>query len=205
MAVDPDLVPMHRRTIEFDVYDAGESVRVVGRLRDLRPWAADAARTTVHDMELDLEVRRSDLVILSAKATMHTFPHAECPQIEDAFAQMVGLSIARGYTKAVSGRFVGVLGCSHLEHLARALGPAVIQAVASGYSKQFADGVLPPPAARPRSAPWLKDTCHIWAEGGIGEQKIALGGFPPDGQSYPVPSLEELLRRRQLSERSEGP
>jgi hypothetical protein len=66
--------------------------------------------------------------------------------------------IARGYTKAISGRFVGVLGCSHLEHLARALGPAVIQAVASAYSKQFADGVLPPPTSRPRSAPWLKDT-----------------------------------------------
>jgi hypothetical protein len=91
---------------------------------------------------------------------------------------------------------VGVLGCSHLEHLARSLGPAVIQAVASGYSKQYADGVLPPPTARPTSAPWLKNTCHIWAEGGVGEQKIALGGFPSDAESYPVPSLEELLSRR---------
>lgn len=108
MAADPELVPVHRRTIEFDVYDAGDSVRVVGRLRDLRPWAEDEARTIVHDMELDLEVRRSDFVILAAKATMHTFPHAECPQIEDAFAQMVGLSnrtwLHQGHLRSVRRR-----------------------------------------------------------------------------------------------------
>jgi hypothetical protein len=154
-------------------------------------------------MELTLEVWRADLVITSAEATMHAFPHAECPQIEGAFAGMVGLSIGRGYTKAITERFVGVLGCSHLEHLARSLGPAVIQAVASGYSKQFADGVLPPPSARPSRAPWLVNTCHIWAEGGIGERKIALGGFPSD-REYPVPLLEVLVRRRETPRATEA-
>jgi hypothetical protein len=197
MAVDPAVVPLHRRTLEFDVFDSGDSVRVAGRLKDLRPWAEDQGRMVVHDMELDLEVRRSDLVILAAQATMHTFPHAECTDIENAFAGLVGVSIGRGYTKAVTDRFVGVLGCSHLEHLARSLGPAVIQAVASGYSKQYADGILSPPSSRPTGAPWLKNTCHIWAEGGIGEQKVALGGFPSDREEYPVPPLEVLVRRRE--------
>lgn len=188
--------------MEIEAFDEGDEIGVVGRLRDVRPWAEDTGREVVHDMELDLTVRRSDLVITSAAARMNSFPHAECPGIEAAFGGLVGLSIGRGYTKAVSERFVGVAGCSHIEHLARAVGPAVVQAVASGYSAQLRDGVLPPPERRRGGAPWLRNTCHIWAEGGIGEQKIALGGFPSDRTEYPVPPLE-VLRRRSAS-RSEA-
>ena len=62
---------------------------------------------------------------------MHAFPHTECPTIETAFAGLVGLSVARGYTREVQARFGGPRGCTHLEHLARSLGPVVIQAVTS--------------------------------------------------------------------------
>ena len=62
---------------------------------------------------------------------MHAFPHTECPTIEAAFAGLVGLNVARGYTREVQTRFGGPRGCTHLEHLARSLGPVVIQAVTS--------------------------------------------------------------------------
>jgi len=180
--------------VEVEAFDEGEEIGVVARLRDLRPSAEGIGREVVHDMQLDLTVRRSDLVITSAAATMHAFPHAECPRIEAAFGGLVGLSIGRGYTKAVSERFVGVAGCSHIEHLARVVGPAVVQAVASGITAQLR--VLPPTERPPGGAPWLRNTCHIWAEGGVGEQKLALGGFPSDRTEYPVPPLEVLRKRR---------
>lgn len=207
-------VPIHRRTLEFEGFDLGESLRIVGRLTDVRPWAIEK-RTMVHDMELIVEVRKRDLVITGAAAKMHTFPHAECPQIEEAFSGLVGLSIGRGYTKAVSERFVGVLGCSHLEHLARSLGPAAIQSLGSGWGYQKAHGTLGDAlggavagdggavaggSRRPLGAPWLRNTCHIWAEGGIGEQKAALGALPSDDH-YPVPPIEVLIRRREETAR----
>ncbi len=193
---EPSPIPLHRRTIEFDAYEVGEFVRVIGQLKDLRPWAADAGRSVVHHMELEVDVRRSDLVIVAAKATMHAFPHVECTDIERAFSGLVGLSVGRGYTKAVSERFIGVLGCSHIEHLARALGPAVVQAVATTYAKDHAGGTTPQGSRGSMGTPWLRNTCHIWAEGGIGEQKVALGGFPAHDREYPVPAIEVLIRRK---------
>jgi len=197
-AADGRRLPLHQRAIEIDAYDDGDRLTVVARLRDVRPWAADAGRAVVHDMQLELTVSVADLVITSASATMHAFPHAECPGIEAAFSGLVGLSVARGYTRAVSERFVGVTGCSHLEHLARAIGPAVVQAVASGFAMAHRDGAVAPPERRPSGTPWLRNTCHVWAEGGVGEQKVALGAIPIDREEYPVPSLE-VLRRRQAA------
>jgi hypothetical protein len=75
-------VPVHRRTIEFEAYDAGETLTVTGRLRDERPWATGTDRVEhVHDMDLALSVGKEDLTIVAAAATMERFPHAECPGI----------------------------------------------------------------------------------------------------------------------------
>ena len=50
-------------------------------------------------------VRRADLMIVDAVAEMKTFPHAECTEIESKFSELIGLSVARGYTSAVQERF----------------------------------------------------------------------------------------------------
>ena len=46
--------------------------------------------STVHDMELRVTVRVADMTITEADAVMHTFPHAECPGIVEAFAGLAG-------------------------------------------------------------------------------------------------------------------
>ena len=96
----------------------------------------------VHDMELRVTVRIDDLTIIESVAEMHTFPHAECPAIVLAFAGLVGLSVARGYTREVQRRFGGPRGCTHLEQLARSLGPLVVQAVTSRRARAVS-GVSP--------------------------------------------------------------
>jgi len=65
-------------------------VTVVGRLSDVQPWG-DPGHDVIHDMTLTVTVRLADLVITSAEAGMGTFPHAECPFIAPAFAQLEGL------------------------------------------------------------------------------------------------------------------
>ena len=93
-------------------------------------------------------VRRADMMIIDAAADMKTFPHAECTEIEPKFSELIGLSVARGYTSAVQERFGRERGCSHLEFLARAIGPAVIQAVTSSLHWQVEQGGAYPGGGR---------------------------------------------------------
>jgi hypothetical protein len=192
-------VPTHRRQVELDVFESEGGFRVVGRLRDDRPWAAGTDLVEhVHDMVLEVTVRREDLTITAARAEMRRFPHHECRDIEQAFEGLVGLSVARGYTRAVQARFGRTLGCAHLELLARLVGPAVIQAIPSSTLRQQGNEAAAALLAGSGGS-WLSDTCHVWRSDGPGPQKLAIG-WRPGSSSYPAPPLAELRR-----EHGDGP
>lgn len=189
-----DEQPVHRRTIEMEVFVRDEHFVVIGTLHDQRPWAGGTlGPRDLHFMELGIVVRRADLVIVDAVADMRTFPHAECTAIEPKFGELVGLSVARGYTSAVQERFGRERGCSHLEFLARALGPVVVQAMTSTAAWQVEKAHQPYPEGE-RSLTFLANTCHVWIEGGEGEKKIATG-WRPGLSEYPAPTVAEIRVR----------
>jgi hypothetical protein len=184
--------PVHVRTIEVVVLEDTDRFEVVGRLDDRRPWADGTQKpAAIHSMELRLKVDRATLTIVAADARMHDFPHAECPSITPAFKGLIGLSVARGYTRAVQERFGRQLGCSHLEFLARAMGPVVIQSIPSSASRLDDPGALGQSVA---GGSWLANTCHLWAEDGAGMAKLAAG-WRPGMSEYPTPLLVEIRRR----------
>jgi hypothetical protein len=190
---DSEELPVHRRSIGIAVFVRGEHLVVIGTLTDVRPWASGKlGPRELHSMELAVVVRRADLMITDAVADMETFPHAECTGIEPKFSELVGLSVARGYTSAVQERFGRERGCSHLEFLARAIGPAVIQSVTSSAAQQFERGGSFPGGARALTS--LANTCHVFSEDGPGPQKIAVG-WRPGMFGYPAPSVAEIRRR----------
>jgi hypothetical protein len=202
-AADAAEHPVHRRTIDMQVFERDEHHVVIGTLHDERPWASGSlGPRDLHRMELGIVVRRADLVIVDAAADMRTFPHAECPTIEASFSDLIGLSVSRGYSHAVQERFGRQRGCSHLEFLARALGPIVIQAVTSSAARriELGDGVL---TIGEGGLPWLTNTCHLWSEDGIGMQKVAAG-WRPGSAEYPAPSLVEIRRRLEHAETEPG-
>ncbi|WP_261569086.1 DUF2889 domain-containing protein [Frankia gtarii] len=191
-------VPVHRRTIEIETRQADDLLIAQARLRDVRPWHPDPDRVLLHDMELVLHVRAADLTIVAVESRMNAFPHTECPLIRPSFDRLVGLSVRRGFTRALRETVSGVHGCSHLHELARAAGPAIIQATLSSADARrrglTADAETPVRAERsgpvvsgqPASA--LTGSCHIWAPDGIAIRKLAAGwrpGFAP----YPAPPL----------------
>src|SRR6202035_3164118 len=127
-----------------------------------------------------------------AAADMKTFPHAECTDIESSFRDLVGLSVARGYSSAVQERFGRQRGCSHLEFLARAMGPVVVQGITSSASWEVENGGEHP--MREGGFAFLTNTCHVWAEDGPGAQKIELG-WGPGMLDRPAPRVAEVRRR----------
>ena len=187
--------PVHRRVISIDVFRRGDYFAVIGTLHDQRPWAGGAlGPRDLHFMELGVVVRRTDLMIVDAAADMQTYPHAECTDIEASFHDLVGLSVARGYTSAVQERFGRQRGCSHVEFLARAIGPVVVQGVTSSGAWEVEKGNGEHPM-REGGSGFLANTCHIWTEDGPGPQKIALGWRPGLFGGYPAPSAEEIRHR----------
>ena len=185
--------PVHRRTIEIEVFVRDEHLVVIGTLADVRPWATgDFGPRELHRMELAVVVRRSDMTITDAAADMQTFPHAECTEIEPKFSELIGLSVARGYTSAVQERFGRERGCSHLEFLARAIGPAIVQSTTSAAAQQFEKGGAYPDGERALS--FLANTCHVFIESGPGSQKIDAG-WRPGMFGYPAPTVAEIRRR----------
>ena len=186
-------IPTHVRTITIEAYDDPRGHRLEATLRDERPWAQEGQVHTLHSMGLQVIVDATTLTITEAAATMHQFPHEECPGIEAAFQQLVGLSVMRGYNKAVQERLGRERGCTHLEFLARANGPAVIQTLASSRGRHGNDIVAGEQSGT--AANWLANSCHIWADDGPGTAKIREG-WRPGTTEYPTPSLVELRRRR---------
>jgi Protein of unknown function (DUF2889) len=188
-------VALLRRTIDMHVFERDGYHVVVGSLHDQRPWASGAVGPRdVHHMELGIVVRCADLIIVDAAATMGRFPHPECTSIEDTFSELIGMSVARGYTRAVQDRFGRERGCSHLEFLARALGPVVIQAITAAGARRMENGTADVLTGTGGGMEWLTNTCHIWSEDGIGMQKLAAQWRPGKGE-YPAPTLVEIRRR----------
>ncbi len=184
--------PVHRRTLQVESFHEDATLRVVGRLRDERPLRQ--ARPVLHDMELRLRVSLPGLQILAAEAQMRAFPHDECPFIAPTFAQMQGLSVTRGFTRALRELFAGVSGCTHLHELARVTGPAVFQAAAA-LRAQARDAAGPGTPVDPDlTLRVLRGTCHVWAPDGPGQQKLELG-WRPGGAGYPAPSVQRLRER----------
>ena len=183
----PDLLP-----IEFAVADCLPELKEGAPARDGRVARGQRTRRNVAVAMMDLLREGDPEPTAQAVADMKTFPHAECMAIQPKFGELIGLSVARGYTSAVQERFGRERGCSHLEFLARALGPAVVQAVTSTAAWQVERGE--PYPARERGLTFLSNTCHVWIEGGEGEKKVATG-WRPGMFGYPAPSVSEIRRR----------
>jgi hypothetical protein len=193
-----DEAALLRRTIDMHVFERDGYHVVIGSLHDQRPWASgQVGPRHVHHMELGIVVRCADLIIVDAAATMDRFPHPECTNIESAFSELIGMSVARGYTRAVQDRFGRQRGCSHLEFLARALGPVVIQAMTAAAARRMEEEGADAVVGTGGGLEWLTNTCHIWSEDGIGMQKLAAQWHPGNGE-YPAPSLVEIRRRAAL-------
>jgi hypothetical protein len=184
--------PHHRRTIVIEVGDAPEGlVEVTGRLRDERPWATDPLDLPlVHDLGLAVTVSLADFVVRSVRVDFDTYPHAECVDIAAAHQALVGVTLGRGWNAALRERLGGPAGCTHLRELARSMAPTLLQAA---FSTRLRQGGLDDPEYR-ESRVWLpliSDTCHVWAQGGVAEQKLDRG-WHPGTVLPPIPALADL-------------
>ena len=171
---------------------------IQGAVRDQKPPGLyipdDPEPLVMHHMQVGLEIELPDRVIVAVYTDLRTYPHQTCPSIEAHYDNLVGLSIARGFTHKIRELFGGPRGCSHTTALLQAMAPIAMQ---SGKSIECIEaeraGEPNPIIVRPPNESWkyLTNTCHVWAEDGPRKDEVERGGV----QTIPVDVRLEQLRR----------
>lgn len=196
---DDELELIHTRQYEARVYQVSDDELLVrGVVSDQKPPGLyivdDPKPMELHQMKLELRVAIPKLEITDARVVFETHPNSKCPLIAGDYEKLVGLSIARGFTRKIRDLFGGPKGCTHTNALLQAMAPAVIQAmwsvsVRAGRGIPGGQGADDSEARERRMAGTL-NTCHIWAEDGEHVAAIRRG----DRSDYPPLPVRERLR-----------
>ena len=175
---------IHNRSYDIDSYRIdSNTLRLRGRVTDTKPpglfVADDPEPLDVHDMTVDLIISFPSFEISAANVVFDTHPHDNCPSIEVAYDQLVGLSIARGFSRRVTELFGGPSGCTHVGALLRAMAPVAIQA---SYSMPRAEPDYDhrshqerSPEQIERDAQFVINSCHVWEETGSFAKRASVG------------------------------
>jgi hypothetical protein len=167
---------VHERAYVVRAYAKGLDTLVLrGSVRDQKPPGSyipdDPDPLTVHHMIVDLHIQVPSLEIVYAKAVLDVHPHLTCKNIEPHYDNLVGLSIARGFTHKVRELFGGPRGCTHTTALLQAMAPVAIQSMWSFRVRAIREAGMTgdsfdTAAAREMSIRANLNTCHVWAEDG---------------------------------------
>ena len=162
---------VHTRSIVCRSFSRGDGqIDIDGRFIDTRcfDYESDfrgpcAAGSALHNMQLRLTVDRSRH-ISAVQLAMVSTPYTTCSGVEPNFQDLLGLSMGRGFKKALRERLGGVMGCTHVLALLDAMAAAAVQSFTSaGYAPR------PPGAPEPVrmfKLETLQDSCHSYRNDG---------------------------------------
>ncbi|MGQ9365617.1 DUF2889 domain-containing protein [Azospirillum sp. ST 5-10] len=167
--------PIHTRTLTLNGYRRADGLwDIEGHLTDVKAYAFTTEERgrlepgdPIHEMWLRLTVDDS-LTVLAVEAVTDKSPYGGCGAIVGAFQKLVGLSVAKGWTRAVKERLGGVHGCTHLVELLGPLGTTAFQTIYPVLTRERErrareEGTAP---EAPRQRPVLLNMCHIFASDG---------------------------------------
>lgn len=126
----------HRRTFCFEVYEREDGLwDIDAQMQDHKNRAIelDCAQRPVgealHDMVLRLTFD-NQMTIVAAKTTTISAPYmAQCPTINDTYAQLVGLNVTQNFRAAIKSLFANVAGCTHISELLNTLPTVAFQGI----------------------------------------------------------------------------
>ncbi len=193
LPVENELELIHTRVYETKVYRIDSSTMLARAVvSDVKPpnlyISGDDQSLEIHQMHLFLKVTLPELQIIDAGVELETFPHTGCPAIAVHYQKLIGLNIARGFTRKVRELFGGPRGCAHTTALIQAMAPAVLQAIwsmsllddesspSTGDTDQTGGTRADTEAAHQARLAGNVNTCHVWDENGPHVEIVRSGG-----------------------------
>ncbi|OZI44531.1 hypothetical protein CEK29_07355 [Bordetella genomosp. 5] len=152
--------PLHTRSIRVQCYgrDDGlwdleaELIDVKGYDFLTRDGETFKAGDPIHHMHLRITID-DDYSIVAAVAAYDAAPYGgSCMAIADAYEDLVGMNLLKGFRRQVKERFGHVAGCTHMTELSQVLPTAAVQMMA-GRRRQNS-------ASNPERRPFQLDGCH---------------------------------------------
>lgn len=120
------------------------------RFLDTRPFDYESdfrgtckAGSTLHNMQLRVTLDRTRHIVDLVTA-MPATPYSGCSGVNPNFQRLRGLSVGRGFRKALRERLGGVEGCTHMLALLEAVSAATAQAFGSEAHAPRAPGEAKP-------------------------------------------------------------
>ena len=156
---------IHSRDVECRGYERTDGLfDIEGHLVDTKTYdfpnrhrGEVKAGDPVHGMWIRLTVD-DELVIRAVEAVTDHGPYPVCPAITPRFAELAGLKIGPGFTRAVRQRLGGTSGCTHLVEM---LGPIATTAFQTIYPRRHRRL-----SGDEEQRPAMLDTCHALASDG---------------------------------------
>lgn len=173
---------VHTRSIVCRSFRRADGlIDIDARFIDTRPFAYDnefrgrcEAGSALHNMQMRVTLDHTRHIVALVSAMPGT-PYTSCVGVNPNFQRLLGLSIGRGFRKALRERLGGVEGCTHVLALIDAVAAAAMQAFASdAYAPRL------PGAAKPARV-WridsLVDSCWSYkADGEVMQQLLRRHG-----------------------------
>jgi len=190
--------PLHSRTIQLDGFARDDGLfDVDARLTDVKhyrmtnwPGGSLNAGEPMHDMHVTMTVDADGIIHgLQARAAAH--PHQVCQQGAANFSRLVGLSIRKGFTKAVAERLGPDESCTHIREMLQQMATVAFQSMREARHQTY--------SSAPQKKPVLLNSCIAWSSQGDWV-KVRFPSFY-DGPNKPAPdqmdraSFEARLKR----------
>lgn len=167
---------LHTRTITCEGYARDDGLwDIDGWMTDVKTYDAPnqdrngiPAGEPVHGMGLRMTIG-ADMSIRDILAIQDYTPFAMCPRITPAFKQLVGLSLGKGFNRAVREKVGGIKGCVHLVDLLAPMATVAYQTLDEPLYRA-AQRAGESEGARPH----FLNACHAWRVDGV----LAATEFP---------------------------
>jgi len=150
----------HTRRVRYEGYRRADGRwDIEGHITDVKnhdytlATGVRRAGLPVHEMWIRITIDR-DYNVLDAIAVTDAMPYPPgCANYGDAYRQLVGLNLLKGFRKQVAQKLGGIHGCTHLTEMLGGLPTAAIQTFAGETAEQNDDG----------TKPFQLDHCHALA------------------------------------------
>jgi hypothetical protein len=165
------------RTIDITCYEDGQdSILVEGEIKDTRlcPYYLVTGEKKdpgiLHNMKITMKVTGNTLTISDIHVDMLHYPREECIDANTNIQKLNGLSITKGFTKAVKDIIGGTKGCTHVANCILTMAPAAVQGF---WANKAQKPVTKEFANKGSMSHYLIDTCYVWRKDGPMIKKLS--------------------------------
>lgn len=157
---------IHHRSVECKAYLREDGLwDIEGNVVDTKTYsfpgpgmAVMPAGEALHDMWVRLTVNE-DMEVKDVETAMNSQPYWTCSEILPNFKDLIGLTIGKGWNRAVKERVGGRAGCTHIVELLGPVATTAFQAIGGMKYRRRRMAGQPLHQTRPANL----DSCHSWS------------------------------------------